>query len=98
MLDPTPCQVCDMQQAVDAAEVDERAVIGDVLDHALDDRALLQRLEQLLALRAQARLEYGAPRYDHVVALAIELDDFEFERLAFERRGVLDRPDVDQRP
>ena len=41
-----------MQQAVDAAQVDERAVVGDVLDDALDDRAFLQRLQQLLrALR-----------------------------------------------
>ena len=97
MLDATPREVGDVQQAVDAAEVDERAVIGDVLDDALDDRAFLQRLQQLLALRAEARFEHRAARNDDVVALAVELDDLEFERLAFERRGVLDRADVDQR-
>ena len=97
MLDAAPRQIGDVQQAVDPAQVDERAVVGDVLDDALDDRAFLQRLEQLLALRAEARLEHGAARHDDVVALAVELDDLEFERLAFERRGVLDRPDIDQR-
>jgi hypothetical protein len=35
-----------VQQAIDAAEVDEGAVIGDVLDHALDDAAFLEGGEQ----------------------------------------------------
>ena len=48
-----PRHVGDVQQAVDAAEVDERAVLGEVLDDALDDRAFLQALEQLFALRAE---------------------------------------------
>ena len=45
----------------------------------------------------EALLEHGAARHDDVVALAVELDDLEVERLALERRGVLDRADVDQR-
>src|SRR5262249_14688302 len=60
-------------------------------------RAFLQRLEQLLALRAEARFEHRAPRHHDVVALAVELDDLEFELLAFEWARVLHRPDVDQR-
>ena len=86
-----------MQQAVDAAQIHERAVIGDVLDDALDHRAFLQVREQRLALRALAGLEHGAARHHHVVALAVELDDLELHRLVFVRRGVLHRPDVDQR-
>jgi hypothetical protein len=38
--------VGDVQQAVDAAQVDERAEVGDVLDRARDDVALLEGLEQ----------------------------------------------------
>ena len=34
MIDPAPGDVGDMQQAVDAAEIDERTVVSDVLDHA----------------------------------------------------------------
>src|SRR5438034_1378285 len=52
MLDTPPSEIGDMQQAVDAAQIDERAVVGDVLDDALDDRALLEVREQRLALRA----------------------------------------------
>src|SRR5215470_8280211 len=51
---------------------------GDVLYHALDDRAFLQRREKLFALLAQACFEHGAARHHHVVALAIELDHLEF--------------------
>jgi hypothetical protein len=34
-----------VQQAIDTAQVHERAVVGDVLDHAVDDGAFLQRRE-----------------------------------------------------
>ena len=97
MLHAAPREIGDVQQAVDAAQVHERAVIGDVLDDALDDRAFRQRRQELLAHLALALLEHGAARHDHVVALAVELDDLEVERLVLERRGVLHRSDVDQR-
>src|SRR5690606_34819508 len=45
--DTTPCHVGDVQQTVDATQVDKRTVVGDVLDHALDDCTFVQRLEQL---------------------------------------------------
>src|SRR5690606_15710809 len=41
VVDTPPGHVGDVQQAVDAAEVDERTVIGDVLDQTLDDLTLL---------------------------------------------------------
>ena len=80
MLDALPRHVGDVQQAVDAAEVDERAVVGEVLDHALDDRAFLQLVEQLRALGAVFLLDDRAARHD-VVALLVELDDLELEVL-----------------
>ena len=97
MLHAAPREIGDVQQAVDAAQVHERAVVGDVLDDALDDRAFLQRREQRLALCALARFEHGAARHHDVVALAVELDDLEVHLLVLVRRGVLHRPDVDQR-
>ena len=54
VVDAPPRDVGDVQQAVDAAEVDERAVVGDVLDHAVDDLALFEVLHQLLALLGAA--------------------------------------------
>jgi hypothetical protein len=40
MLDALPGHVGDVQQAVDAAQIHEGAVVGEVLDHALDLHAL----------------------------------------------------------
>ena len=54
MVDAPPAHVGDVQQAVDAAEVDERAVIGDVLDHAFEDLALVQLRHDLGALLGAA--------------------------------------------
>src|SRR5690606_6188360 len=50
MRDALPRHVGDVQQAVDAAQVDERTVVGDVLDDAFADFALLQLADQLGAL------------------------------------------------
>jgi hypothetical protein len=86
-----------VQQAIDTTQVDEGTVIGDVLDHPLDDAAFLESREQRIALFADARFENGTARDHHVVALAVELDDLEFVSLAFVRRGVLDRAHIDQR-
>src|SRR5690606_23751237 len=92
-----PGHVGAVQQAVDAAEVDERAVVGEVLDYALEHGALDQLLHQRLALLGVLALDDGAARDDHVVALAVELDELELEFLAFEVDGVADRANVDQR-
>ena len=50
VVDPAPAHVGDVQQAVDAAQVDERAEVGDVLDGALADLADLDLREELLLL------------------------------------------------
>src|SRR4029453_7404883 len=57
VVDALVADVGDMQQAVDAAEVDEGAVIGDVLDHALDDLAFGKALDQPAALLGARFLE-----------------------------------------
>src|SRR5690606_19287181 len=79
-----PGHVGDAQQAVDAAEGDEGAGVGEVLDHALDDRAFLQALQQGLALDAVLALDHRAARHHHVVAATVQLDDLELEFLALE--------------
>src|SRR5690606_32872766 len=95
--DTAPGHVGDVQQAVDAAEVDERTVFGDVLDHAVDDGAFFQGLHQLGALFAHGGFHHGAAAQHHVVALAVELDDLEFQGLVLVGREVLGGTAVDQR-
>ena len=48
--DPAPAHVRDVAQPVDPAEVNEGTEVGEVLDDALDDRAFVKTLEELLLL------------------------------------------------
>src|SRR6185369_15398436 len=48
VLKPTPRHVSHVQQAVDAAEIEEGAVVSQVLDLALDDDVLFDLLERLV--------------------------------------------------
>src|SRR5580704_4468354 len=97
VIDPSPGDIGDVQQAVDAAEVDERAVIGDVLDDAVDDLALFEVLHQFLALLGAGLFQHGAARHHDVAAAAIHLQDLERLRIVHQRCDVADRADVDLR-
>src|SRR5439155_1471227 len=66
MIDPTPRNVGDVQQAIDAAEVDEDAVVGDVLDHAMRDLTFLQLAECRFLLRLMLDFDDRAPRQNDV--------------------------------
>ena len=95
VIDAPPRDVGDVQQAVDAAEVDERAVVGDVLHDAVDDLAFFEVLHQLLTLFGAGLFENGAARDDDVAAAAIHLQDLERLRRVHQRGDVADRADVD---
>ena len=97
VIDAPPRDVGDVQQAVDAAEVDERTVVGDVLDHAVDDLTLFEVLHQLLALLGAGLFQHGAAGDDDVAAAAIHLQDLERLRHVHQRADVADRTDVDLR-
>ncbi len=85
------------KQTIDAAEIDERAVVGEVLDHTFDFLAFLQRRQQRFAFDAVLLFQHRTTRHHDIVASLVELDDFELERLAFEVRGFAQRADVDER-
>src|SRR6202048_4117758 len=97
VIDPAPGDIGDVQEAVDAAEVNERTVIGDVLDDAVDDLAFLEILHQFLALFGAGLFQNRAARHHDVAAAAIHLEDLERLRIVHQRRDVADRPDVDLR-
>src|SRR5580700_6067423 len=97
MIDAPPGNVGDVQQAVDAAEIDEGAVVGDVLDHTVDDLALFEVLHQLLALLGAGLFQHGAAGDDDIAAAAIHFEDLERLLVVHQRRHVADRPDIDLR-
>ena len=95
MIDAAPGDVGDVQQAVDAAEIDKRAVVGDVLDHAVDDLTLFEVLHQFLALLGARLFQHGAAGDHDVAAAAIHLQNLERLIDVHQRRDVADRADVD---
>src|SRR5438445_9501343 len=82
MGDAAVAHVGDVEQAVHAAQVDERAEVGDVLHDAFAALTDLQLLHQDVALGLALRLEQHAARHADVAATLVELDDLELEALA----------------
>ena len=66
--DAAPAHVGDVQQAVEAVQVHERAVVGDVLDDAAAQGAGLHVVEQGAALGLALLLDQFAARDDDVLA------------------------------
>ena len=87
----------DVDQAVHAVEIDERAEVDDVRDRALDDVARIELVENRLAHLLALVLEDGATREHDVVARAVELDHLAAQLLAHVLVQVLDATDVDER-
>ena len=97
MVDALVRNVGDVEQAVDPAQVDEGAVIGDVLDHALDHLALGEVLDEADALLGAGFFEDRPPGDDDIAAAAVHLQDLEGLRQVHQRTDVADRTDVDLR-
>ena len=97
MADAAPRHVGDVQQAVDAAEIDERAVVGDVLDGALEHLAFGERVQRVLLLLRVFFLEENLAGEHDVAALLVDLDDAHPQFLAAQRVEIADRTHVDLR-
>ena len=94
VVDSAPAHVGDVQQAVDATEIDEGAVLGDVLDRPLDGHALPERLEGLGLELVPLLLEQHSAAQNDVAPLLVELDDLELEGLPDEAVQVSDGPEI----
>ena len=95
MVDAPPRHVGDVQQAVDAAEIDEGAVFGDVLHHAVDHLALVQPADQFGALLGERVFQHRAAGDDDVAAALVHLEDAEGLRRLHQRADVAHRAHVD---
>src|SRR5262249_50543277 len=73
--DAVPAHVGDVQQAVDAAEIDEGTEVGDVLDQPLANLADLDLGHELVFGLGPRVFQQLAARNDDVAALVIDLDD-----------------------
>src|SRR5256885_790420 len=98
MGDAAPRHVRDVEQTVDAAEIDERTEVGDVLDDAFAHLILLKLLHELLPLPRALVFEDHATRDNDVAASLVQLDDLELELLAEQLVDVWNAAQSDLRP
>src|ERR1035437_8022349 len=94
MVDAAVGHIRNVQQPVDSAEVDERAVVGQVLDHARDHRPLRQMLQGDALARVDLLLDRHLARNHHVPAAAIELDDLDRDILTDQGVHVVNRAGI----
>src|SRR5581483_7284685 len=98
MLQTAPGHVGDMQQAVDSAEIHEGAVVGDILDRAFEDHALLEHLQGLLLERGPLAFHHGAPGDHDVAARAVELENLKARALPDIAIEIARWTGIDMRP
>ena len=97
MADPAPGHVGDVEQAVNAAQVHERAEVGDVLDRALAGLADLDLGHDLGLHLLALFLDQLAAADDDVAALLVNLEDLAGDFLADVLGDVARPADVDLR-
>ena len=95
MIDALPRNIGDMEQAVDATEIHERAVVGDVFDHAVEHLAFFQVFHQLRALASARFFHHSAARDDDIAAGTVHFQNLERLRSAHQMIDVFHRADVD---
>ena len=78
-----------MQQAVDAAEIDERPVLGEVLHHAGDHRAFVKMFQRGALADGDLFLDRRFARDHHIAAAAVQLDDLDRNVLPDQRIEIV---------
>ena len=97
MVDAAPRHVGDVEQAVDAAKINEGAVIGDVLDQAVDDLIFCQTRDDFGPLLGAAFFQNRTARDHDVAAAAIHLQNLERLLLMHQRPDIAHGADIDLR-
>src|ERR1700676_1641004 len=94
MLHAAPAQVGEVEQTVDAAEIGEGAVFGDVFHVAVHDLTFGERFHQLGALGVELFFENGAAADDYVATAAVQLGDADLDFGASQIVQILGGPEI----
>ena len=97
VVDAAPCHVGDVQQAVHTAQVDEGAVLGDVLDHAVHGLTFFEVRDDLGALFGAGLFQDGTARDNDVAPAAVHFQDLEGLLQTHQRASVTHGADVNLR-
>ncbi len=75
MADAAPAHVGNVQQTVDAAQVDKRAELGNVFHHAGAQLAFLQRFQQLFLLFGPLLFDQSPAANDDVSSRFVDFEN-----------------------
>ena len=81
MLDAYPADVCDVEQTVYAADVNECTEVCESLNNTLDNCALFEAFEQLLFFSSSLILENFLVRKDESLLTLVNVNDLNFQSL-----------------
>src|SRR5262249_13869994 len=98
MRQSAPRHVSDVEQIVNAAQIDKGAVVGEVFDCAGQDRALMEAFQRLAALAGDLFIQDGLAGNNDIAAFLVELDNADLNLVALERLQVAHRVNVYLRP
>ena len=95
MIDTFPAHVGNVQQTVDAAQIDKGPKLGDVLDHALAGFAIDQFLKQPLAILLALLLDQRTTADHDIPSRFVDLQNFALDETADVIANVRRATDVD---
>ena len=96
MVHVAPRELRNVDQPVDAIEIDESTEVDDVRDNAFDDIAGRQLVKDCLSGLLALLLKNSAARENNVVSAAVELDHPAGESAAHELVEILHSADIHQ--
>src|SRR6188508_1854664 len=95
MVDPPPRHVGNVQQTVNAANVDKRSVLRQVLNGPLDDISDIDLRQRCRLFGVDDLIGYYFSGQDNVVSPSAELDDLGLDILSNIRVQTADRTRID---
>ena len=95
MVDALPRDIGDVQESIDAAQINKGAIIRDVLDHAFQDLSFLEVGDQFGSGLGARLFQDGAPGNHDVAPRPVHLENLEGLGRTHEGRDVTHRADVE---
>ena len=97
IVDTTPRKVCNMNQAVNATEVDEHTIRSDVLDSTFKYLTFFKLSNNFFLLLFEFCFDKSLMRNDNILEFLIDFHNLEFHSLSYKHIVVTDRLNVDLR-
>jgi hypothetical protein len=97
VVQPAPRHIRNVKEAINAADINKRAIFGQVLHRSVDDVPKVNILERFSLLLVDLQVGDHLPGKDDVVPTPAEFDDLRLDLLANLRIQVADRTRIDLR-